>query len=183
METRSEAGEYALERFKFNSAQLLTDEQAVEPIHEALFEKTLLPKEHLMDSGYTAAEYLVNSKTDYDVEIIGPVRPGPSWQAKAGLGFDATNFVVDWDNKVVTCPQGHKSTKWIPRSDVKGQAIINIRFLGSTCRACPVRSKCTKLSQPRLDIYNTSLELALRGRLPESQCFTLDVRCLECQRL
>ena len=37
-----------------------------------------LSKEHLMDSGYTAAEYLVNSKTDYDVEIIGPVRPDPS---------------------------------------------------------------------------------------------------------
>lgn len=122
----------------------ITDEQAVPPIHEALALKTLLPKEHLMDSGYTAAEYLVNSKTDYDVEIIGPVRPDPSWQAKAGLGFDATNFVVDWDNKVVTCPQGHKSTKWIPRSDVKGQAIIDIRFLGSTCRACPVRSQCTQ---------------------------------------
>jgi hypothetical protein len=33
----------------------ITDEQAVEPIHETLSEKTLLPKEHLMDSGYTAA--------------------------------------------------------------------------------------------------------------------------------
>ncbi|MDZ8238215.1 MAG: hypothetical protein RMZ69_13735 [Nostoc sp. ChiQUE01a] len=46
-----------------------------------------MPKEHLMDSGYTATEYLVNSKTDYDVEIIGPVRPDPSWQAVIGAGI------------------------------------------------------------------------------------------------
>jgi len=149
----------------------LTDEQAVESIHEALSVKTLLPKEHLMDSGYTAAECLVNSKTDYDVEIIGPVRPDPSWQAKAGQGFDATNFVVDWDNQVVTCPQGHKSTKWIPRSDVKGQAIIDIRFLGSTCRACPVRSKCTKSkTQPReLSIQSPARQMALQSRRQQQQ--------------
>jgi len=43
--------------------------------------ENIAAKEHLMDSGYTAAEYLVN-KTDYDVEIIGPVRPDPSCEAK-----------------------------------------------------------------------------------------------------
>lgn len=149
----------------------ITDEQAVEPIHETLSEKTLLPKEHLMDSGYTAAEYLVNSKTDYDVEIIGPVRPDPSWQAKAAQGFDSTNFVVDWDNKVVTCPQGHQSTKWIPKRDVKGQAIIDIRFLGSTCRACPVRSMCTQAkTQPReLSIQSQARQIALQSRRQQQQ--------------
>lgn len=116
---------------------------------------------------------MVNSKTDYDVEIIGPVRPDPSWQFKAGQGFDATNFIVDWDNKVVTCPQGHKSTKWIPRSDVKGQAIIDIRFLGSTCRACPVRLKCTQSkTQPRELSLSTQLEPQPSITRKNSEVFT-----------
>lgn len=57
------------------------DDQAVEPIHQALSQKALLPKEHLMDCGYLDAEHLVNPKTEYDVEIIGPVREDHSWQA------------------------------------------------------------------------------------------------------
>lgn len=107
----------------------------------------------------------------YDVEIVGPVRPDPSWQFKAGLGFDATNFVVDWDNKVVTCPQGHNSTKWLPRKEVKGQAFIDIRFLGSTCRACPVRSKCTQSkTQPReLSIQSQARQIALQSRRQQQQ--------------
>jgi hypothetical protein len=81
------------------------------------------------------------------------------------------NFVVDWDNKVVTCPQGYQSTKWIPRSDVKGQAIIDIRFLGSTCRACPVRSMCTQAkTQPReLSIQSQARQIALQSRRQQQQ--------------
>ena len=88
----------------------VTDEQAVEPIHQTLAQKALLPTENLMDCGYVAVEYLVNAKTDYGVEIIGPVREDHSWQARAGLGFDKAHFLLDWDNKIATCPQGHKSS-------------------------------------------------------------------------
>lgn len=55
----------------------VTDEQAIEPIHQVLKEKELLPTEHLVDCGYLTADHLVHSK-EYGVEIIGPVRSDPS---------------------------------------------------------------------------------------------------------
>lgn len=149
----------------------ITDEQAVEPIHQALEEKALLPEEHLMDCGYLAAEHLVNAKTDHGVEIIGPVREDHSWQAKAGLGFDKSNFLLDWDEKIATCPQGHQSPKWLPGQDVSGKPVINVRFLGSTCRACPVRSLCTQAkTQPReLTFQPQPQQIALQSRRQAQQ--------------
>jgi transposase len=128
----------------------ITDEQAVEPIHSKLEEKDLLPDEHLLDGGYPTAENLVNSLTQYNVEIIGPVRSDPSWQTKAQQGFDSSNFQIDWDNEKVTCPQGHQSTKWLLGLDVSEKPVIRVRFNGVTCRNCPVRSSCTKSkTEPR----------------------------------
>jgi len=40
-------------------------------------EKSLLPTEHLIDTGYITAEHLVNSRTQYGVEIVGTVRSDP----------------------------------------------------------------------------------------------------------
>ncbi len=144
----------------------ITDEQAVEPIHSRLEEKDLLPDEHLLDAGYPTAENLVNSLTQYNIEIIGPVRSDPSWQTKAQQGFDSSNFQIDWDNEKVTCPQGHQSTKWLLGLDVSGKPVIRVRFNGVTCRNCPVRSSCTKSkTEPR--------ELTL---LPQVQHIALQTR-------
>ncbi len=86
----------------------------------------------------------------YNVEIIGPVRSDPSWQTKAQQGFDSSNFQIDWHKEKVTCPQGHHSTKWLLGQDVNGKPIIRVRFNGVICRACPVRSSCTKSkTEPR----------------------------------
>jgi transposase len=41
-----------------------------------------------VDAGYTSAEHLVSSRVDYNFDLVGPVIPDPSWQAKAGQGFD-----------------------------------------------------------------------------------------------
>lgn len=126
------------------------DDQVVEPIHLALAEKQLLPKEHLLDGGYLSAEHLVNSKAEYDMDIVGPVRQNHSWQAKAANGFDASFFQINWDKQKAICPQGHSSTKWLPGKDIHGKDVIRARFLGTTCRSCPVRSQCTKSkTQPR----------------------------------
>jgi len=144
----------------------ITDEQAVEPIHSSLEEKDLLPDEHLLDAGYPTAENLVNSKTKYHVEIIGPVRSDPSWQTKAQQGFDSSNFQIDWDNEKVSCPQGHQSTKWLLGQDVSGKPVIRVRFNGSTCRTCPVRSSCTKSkTEPReLTFLPQVQQIALQAR-------------------
>lgn len=142
----------------------ITDEQAVEPIHSSLLEKNLLPSEHLLDAGYVTSEHLIDSFAKHQVEIIGPVRSDPSWQAKQGKGFDTKGFKIDWNNKVAICPQGHKSSQWINTKDTKEKPLIKVKFLRSTCKTCPVRSSCTKSKkEPReLSIRPKEQQLALQ---------------------
>ena len=150
------------------------DDQVVESIHQALDQKQLLPQEHFLDGGYLSAEHLVTSKAQYGINIVGPVREDHSWQAKAGNGFDISGFSIDWQRQIVLCPQGHVSTKWLPGKDIHDKDVVKVRFLGKTCRACPVRSLCTKSkSQPReLTFRPQELYSALQERREVQQ--TLD---------
>lgn len=78
------------------------------PEHEALRAKDLLPEAHFVDAGYVDADLLVDTKVEQQVELVGPVRPDTSWQAKAGEGYDSSAFQIDWEARAVTCPQGQK---------------------------------------------------------------------------
>jgi transposase len=126
------------------------DVERLAPIHAALAAKDLLPREHLVDTGYVDAEGLVRSQEDYGVAVVGPVLPDHSWQARAGEGFDVAHFVLDWDRRVATCPQGQTSVKWSPTHNTHGHEIINIRFPREACLACSSRAHCTSsASGPR----------------------------------
>lgn len=130
----------------------LSDVDQTQPIHEALEEKDLLPKEHIVDAGYVDSELLVKSQIDFDIELIGPVRPNVSWQAKTPGGYDISKFTVDWSTKTVTCPQGQKSTTWTPAIDNWGNSGISVKFPAKTCRICNFRHLCVKSkseSEPR----------------------------------
>jgi transposase len=90
------------------------DVERLGPIHAALAAKGLLPREHLVDTGYVDAEGLVRSEADYAVRVLGPAHPDHSWQARAGQGFDVAHFALDWDRRRATCPLGQTSVKWSP---------------------------------------------------------------------
>jgi transposase len=64
------------------------DDNRIEEVHESLGQHDRLPGEHLVDKGYTDAQVLVDSHREYGVTIIGPVAEDPTWQARAGKGFD-----------------------------------------------------------------------------------------------
>jgi transposase len=49
------------------------DDRAVDPIHDDLQVRNLLPDEHLVDMGYTSAPLLYDSQRDYGVTLFGPV--------------------------------------------------------------------------------------------------------------
>ena len=51
-------------------------------------------------------DLLISSKLDREVDVVGPVRPNTSWQAKIPGGYDNSQFIIDWDAHTVTCPQG-----------------------------------------------------------------------------
>jgi transposase len=113
-------------------------------IHQELESKQLLPSEHFMDNGYVDGEHLETSEKRYGVELIGPVTQNPSWQAKDPQAYDNSKFSVDWENKVVTCPEGKTSKKWTVKQNQDGQEEIRARFGQTDCRTCLARSLCTR---------------------------------------
>jgi transposase len=118
---------------------------AVTPvIHHALREKALLPTTHIVDTGYLDAELLVTSRQDYDVDLLGPARPDVRWQARAGQGFDAQSFVIDWEQQRALCPQGHPSLSWTPAIDNRQTQVIKIKFSTTDCGVCPCRTQCIR---------------------------------------
>jgi len=75
--------------------------------------------------------------------LIGPVALNPSWQAKDPQAYDNSKFSIDWENEIVTCPEGRTSKKWTIKPEEKGQEAIVARFGELDCRACPARALCT----------------------------------------
>jgi len=65
------------------------------------------------------------------------------WQANTDQGIDASQFVIDWEHKQATCPQGQTSVSWTPTVDTHKHEVIKIRFSTKDCQECPVLSLCT----------------------------------------
>jgi transposase len=121
-----------------------------DPIHRALSDKHLSPKEHLADAGYISAELLIRSQAEYGIELIGPPRENPTWQSKVVGAYTSDQFQINWEQRVVHCPQGVSSTRWRDYVDAHGKPYHLISFPKSSCQACSQRALCTKAKhQPR----------------------------------
>jgi transposase len=113
-------------------------------IQQGLAAKGLLPSRHLVDCGYVDADLLVSSQEKYQIELFGPARYNPSWQAREG-GYDLYQFQVDWEKQVVKCPEG-KQTIWWGQEKVDPGIVprIRTRFSQKDCAPCSSRSKCVR---------------------------------------
>jgi len=120
------------------------DVEMTSVIHQSLADKNLLPDEHLVDAGYVSVDHLLESEREQNINLIGPVGGGGSWQAKADKGFDVSFFVVDWPSQSLTCPQGKVSQNWHLRHEKYGHEYFEIRFDPADCQGCPHRSDCTR---------------------------------------
>ena len=145
------------------TASTASDLEALPQIHQGLADKSLSPKQHLVDTGYMSAEMLVQSQQTYQVDLVGPPRGDYRWQAQAGEGFAAADFKLDWTAQQATCPQGHQSQSWVEREE-KGQPRVLIRFSQKDCRPCALRAKCTKTKRRsiklRADTHYEALQAA-----------------------
>jgi len=121
-----------------------TDDAVVETIHQDLAAKDLLPAVHLVDAGYTAEDTVQAAEYHYQIDLLGPVSGGGSWQALAGQGFDVSCFAIDWEHQVVTCPQGQLSQSWHVRQEKYGHEYIAVQFAPSDCKTCPHQADCTR---------------------------------------
>src|SRR5215813_11269532 len=127
------------------------DDHMLATVHASLEPGGLLPAEHLVDKGYTDSQILVDSQRTYGVTLIGPVADDPSWQARAGTGFDKAQFLVDWEQKVVTCPMGKQSISWLPNTYPQNGMTWEVRFARKDCTPCAHRAQCTRSKkEPRI---------------------------------
>jgi len=113
-------------------------------IHQALAGKGLVPGEHLVDAAYVGAELLVRGHEDHGIDLLGPPRPNPSWQAKVEGGHTLDRFEVDWERERVRCPQGKLSSAWSRQVDHAGTPYVSVWFRKTDCAACAARPLCTR---------------------------------------
>lgn len=141
------------------------DDRAVDPIHDALQARDLLPNEHVVDMGYTSAPLLYDSQRDYGVTLFGPVWEKHTWQQATGYEIDA--FTIDWDNRTVTCPQGHTSAPWTMRDHRRNHELTRVKFKRVECEPCPVHDLCTKHPRRTLSFHEEGLFKLVQQRKQE----------------
>ena len=151
------------------------DGEATPRIHAALKERDLLPRIHVVDTGFLDADLLVASRREYDVDLLGPTRLDYHWQAREQTGFAVADFHIDWDKREAVCPMGHTSLSWTPAMDKGTNAVITITFSSRDCGPCPCREQCTRARtrSPRRTLtvradaaYHALQEARTRARTP-----------------
>ena len=141
------------------------DDNAVELVHDDLEQRDLLPDEHLVDMGYTSAALLFDSQEDYGVTLFGPVVEKHTWQQATGYEIDA--FTIDWENRTVTCPQGHVSNPWTMRDHRRNHELTRVKFKRVECEPCPVHDLCTKHPRRTLSFHEEDLFKLVQQRKQE----------------
>ncbi|MCX4564421.1 transposase [Streptomyces phaeochromogenes] len=103
------------------------DVKLVEPVHQALAGRDLLPAEHYLDSGYASAELIVGARAAFGITLVTPLLTGTSRQYRENAGYQREAFAIDWDARQATCPQGATSRFWSPAKQ-KGRDVVVVRF-------------------------------------------------------
>lgn len=133
----------------------VADITMTEAVQSATAAKDLAPAIHLVDGGYVDAGLVLASR-NAGIDLVGPVRPNVSWQARVEGAYDVSVFRVDWEARIVTCPQGQRNADWNPSRDPWGTEVVHVSFPGPACRACAARALCTRAK-------NAPRELTLRA--------------------
>src|SRR5262245_37839928 len=121
--------------------------QCTTPIQQALIEKDVPPREHLVDAAYISSDLLVSSREEQDIVLRGPTRPSQGWQTQVEGAYTVEQFAVDWGQQQVGCPQGKWAASWHERVEPDGTPCIIASFSRQDCQACPARPLCTQAQQ------------------------------------
>lgn len=65
-------------------------------------------------------------------------------QLRAGAGFDAQHFQIDWDQQHATCPAGKTSISSTPAIDNRENPVIKVKFSTKDCRRCDQVTHCIR---------------------------------------
>jgi transposase len=146
------------------------DSKALDPIHQSLQRRGLLPAAHYLDSGYPSAELIVGSRKTYGIALITPVLLNHSRQAKAQQGFATHDFTIDWETEQATCPAGKSSVTWNPVTQA-GVPKTVVSFAAADCIPCPFKDQCTsaKSNRRKISLHPRELAQALDQARAEQQ--------------
>jgi transposase len=138
--------------------------QCTQTIQQQLVAKNLAPAEQLVDAAYVDADLLVQSQSMHGITLVGPTRPNSTWQAKTAGAYTIDDFVVDWQQKQVSCPEGKIASSWHERIDHTGMPYISVVFSDRDCNSCPARARCTRKAKGarRLKLQPHAQYLALQ---------------------
>jgi transposase len=106
------------------------DLEWTDSIRQHLQEKDLLPKDHLVDAGYVDARALAEGRGIYGLDLIGPTKPDPSWQARQGELYGIAGFVIntlngyDWAVRKVEQYRGNDA-RFISITDTQVRAFLS----------------------------------------------------------
>jgi transposase len=121
-------------------------------IEEAMVNKDIAPKEHLVDAAYVSADLLVKSEQDYDIKLRGPTRPHVSWKVHVEEAYRPEDFHVNWEQQWARCPQDKTSISWKDRLDAHQRPFIQVQFSQSDCTPCEARTLCTRIKLPQANV-------------------------------
>jgi transposase len=112
------------------------DMPALPEIRARQAQQGTLPRERFVDSGYMSGEHLKDGRVVGE-ELLGPIRTTVTPQSRLPDGFSYADFLIDFEQREVTCPAGH-ATLMISSGKNGVQAI----FPRKVCATCPLRSRC-----------------------------------------
>jgi len=135
------------------------DGKALAGVQQRLAERGLRPEQQYVDQNYISGENLAHSAAQ-GITLMGR----PPEDHGAPEGYRQVDFQIDEAHQEVLCPQGQRNVVW---SETKKRAgplpCVEIRFAGSTCRACPAFGVCTASQSGRsltLNPYRAWLDVA-----------------------
>lgn len=119
------------------------DVKATLQIQDDLIARGYQPKTQLVDMGYMEADLLVTSQSK-GIDLVGPVPSSKSWQDRDEEGFDHTQFNIDWQQRVATCPGGKTSICCSDRQTRRDTPNFVFTFSPTDCQPCPLRHRCSR---------------------------------------
>ncbi len=134
------------------------DSQVIRKIQQDLQAKGLRPKTHLVDEGYTEVELLLENQQQ-GIDLIGPLPEGKSWQNLQEGAFDHSQFRIDWDHKIATCPANKTSVRAAEKTTWNGKLNQLFVFDKDDCLQCSLRERCCRAKNTgrTLNIYPQEL--------------------------
>lgn len=112
-------------------------EAAEELVNEQQERYGLTPQAIIGDHAYTDAERR-HRFSKQGIEVVGRVT-----RSNRGGRFSKSAFNIDLTAGKITCPAGHTTSHYKPRTDSQGRSWRKFYFPPKVCEACPLRAKCT----------------------------------------